>query len=70
MARPTTKQQLMEHSEENFAKLFDVINSMTAETQAKTFSFDDRDRNIRDVLAHLYEWHQLLLNWVKLNLSG
>ncbi|WP_017818805.1 ClbS/DfsB family four-helix bundle protein [Vibrio sp. L85] len=25
---------------------------------------------MRDVLVHLYEWHQLLLNWVNLNISG
>lgn len=70
MARPTTKQQLIEQSEENFGKLFTIINSMTAEEQEKTFSFEDRDRNIRDVLVHLYEWHLLLLNWISSNTSG
>lgn len=70
MARPTTKQQLIEQSEENFKKLFALINSLTIEEQEKLFSFEDRDKNIRDVLVHLYEWHQLLLNWVKSNLSG
>ncbi len=29
-----------------------------------------RDKNLRDVLIHLYEWHQLLLNWVKVNRKG
>ncbi|MDR0425841.1 MAG: ClbS/DfsB family four-helix bundle protein, partial [Clostridiales bacterium] len=29
-----------------------------------------RDRNIRDVLVHLYEWHRLLLDWVKANQNG
>ncbi len=43
---------------------------MTIKEQEKSFSFEDRDKNIRDVLVHLYEWHQLLLNWVKSNLSG
>ena len=28
-----------------------------------------RDKNLRDVLIHLYEWHQLLLNWVCSNLK-
>ncbi|MBM7037135.1 ClbS/DfsB family four-helix bundle protein [Vibrio sp. 188UL20-2] len=23
-----------------------------------------RDRNLRDVLLHLYEWHQLSIKWV------
>ncbi|WP_298651165.1 ClbS/DfsB family four-helix bundle protein [uncultured Proteiniphilum sp.] len=70
MARPTTKQQLLEQSEDNFNKLFFLINSMTIEEQEKSFSFEDRDKNIRDVLAHLYEWHQLLLKWINSNQSG
>ena len=70
MARPTTKEQLKQAGEENFNKLFVLVNSMTKEELEKTFSFEDRDRNIRDVLVHLYEWHQLLLNWINSNQSG
>jgi len=29
-----------------------------------------RDKNLRDVLIHLYEWHQLILNWVYANQKG
>ena len=29
-----------------------------------------RDKNIRDVLIHLHEWHNLLLNWVDSNQAG
>ena len=29
-----------------------------------------RDKNLRDILIHLYEWHQLLLNWVQSNRGG
>ena len=29
-----------------------------------------RDRNVRDILVHLYEWHVLLLNWVRANQKG
>ncbi len=70
MPRPTTKQQLMESGEDNYKKLFTLISSMSAEDQQKAFAFEDRDRNIRDVLIHLYEWHQLLLNWIKSNQTG
>ena len=70
MARPTTKEQLIQLGEENFKKLFALINSMNREEQEQTFSFEDRDRNIRDVLVHLYEWHQLLLKWINSNQSG
>ena len=29
-----------------------------------------RNKNLRDILIHLYEWHQLLLNWIKSNQGG
>lgn len=70
MARPTTKEQLIQSSETNFNKLFSLIDSMSKEEQVKTFAFEDRDRNIRDVLIHLYEWHNLLLNWIQSNQAG
>ncbi|MFV0346434.1 MAG: ClbS/DfsB family four-helix bundle protein [Bacteroidales bacterium] len=70
MTRPTTKEQLVETGNKNFEKLFDLISTMTEVEQNQTFAFEDRDRNIRDVLVHLYEWHQLLLHWVKENQAG
>ena len=70
MARPTTKEQLKQAGDENFNKLFLLINSMTGKEQEILFSFEDRDKNVRDVLVHLYEWHQLLLSWIHSNQSG
>lgn len=70
MARATTKEQLISNSEENFTKLFTLINSFEEDELVATFNFEDRDRNIRDVLVHLYEWHQLLLTWINSNQSG
>ena len=55
---------------------------MTVEEQNATFNFGSeflqkqkeahwtRDKNLRDVLIHLYEWHQLLLDWAKSNQNG
>lgn len=70
MARPTTKEQLIEASKMNFEKLVTLVDLMTEEGLNKPFSFEDRDKNIRDVLVHLYEWHQLLTNWITSNHSG
>lgn len=70
MARATTKEGLRQTSIINFDELFSLINSLTKEEQEGAFQFEDRDRNIRDVLIHLYEWHQLLLKWVDSNRSG
>lgn len=70
MARATTKEELLQAGNDNFNKLFVLINSMTEEEQAGVFPFEDRDRNIRDVLIHLYEWHQLLTHWINHNQAG
>ena len=80
MPRPTTKNDLLVAATENFEKLNLLISNMTADELARPFDFSKdekkkeahwkRDRNLRDVLIHLYEWHQLLLNWVQANQRG
>ena len=70
MGRPTTKPDLIEAANGQFEKLWKMIDSMPEEAQNAPFCFEDRDKNVRDVLVHIYEWHQLLLNWVGLNQKG
>ncbi|MEG0327063.1 MAG: ClbS/DfsB family four-helix bundle protein [Erysipelothrix sp.] len=79
MARPTTKKDLIEQSNANFEKLCNLLNQITDENLKANFKFEGdkfkeahwkRDINIKDVLIHLYEWHRLLLNWVKENKEG
>jgi len=80
MGRPTTKTDLLMAANTNFEKLNTLISELT-ETELSTpfdFSHDEkkkeahwkRDKNLRDILIHLYEWHQLLLNWVHSNQNG
>ena len=70
MPRPTTKIDLINAANDQFNKLQKLIISMTDEQQNAIFTFADRDKNLRDVLTHLYEWHQLLLNWINANQKG
>ena len=70
MARPTTQPDLIAAANGEFEKLWKLIDSIPEEKQYTTFLFEDRDRNIRDVLIHLYEWHQLLLKWTQSNRTG
>lgn len=70
MPRPTTKSQLLDLAEINYQKLKKLITSFTPAQQEAMFPFEDRDRNIRDVLVHLYQRHQLLLNREKANMQG
>lgn len=80
MARPQTKADLIIAANENYEKLNKLIDSMSEKELATPFNFEDdekkkeahwkRDKNLRDVLVHLYEWQGLLLNWVDSNQNG
>jgi len=70
MPRPTTKTELIAAAQGQFEKLFKLIGGMSMQEQITVFAFEDRDKNLRDVLVHLYEWHQLLLSWIKANQNG
>jgi len=80
MPRATTKPELITSANEQWNKLWKLIDSIPGGTQSVVFDFADnpklkeahwkRDKNIRDVFIHLYEWHQLLLNWTATNLKG
>lgn len=80
MARPTSKKDLVEAANTNYQKLCDCIDKMSDAELSTAFDFSDdvkkkeahwqRDKNLRDVLIHLYEWHQLLLSWIKTNKEG
>lgn len=80
MGRPTTKTDLIQASAEKYEELNALISSLTEKELATAFDFTKmksktqahwgRDRNLRDVLIHLYEWHKLLLDWVASNQRG
>ena len=82
MPRPINKTDLLQSSETQFQKLQNLILSLSEQDQESDFSFDpeflarqkeahwQRDKNLRDVLIHLYEWHQLLLHWIGENQKG
>lgn len=78
MGRPTTKTDLIHAAESEFENLNNFIASMTETELTTPFHFDEkkkeahwkRDKNLRDVIIHLYEWHQLLLQWVSDNQQG
>lgn len=70
MPRPTYKQGLIALSNENYNKLIELINSFSTEQQLATFPFEDRDRNIRDVVTHLHEWHLMLMEWYQQGMAG
>ena len=80
MGRPTTKTDLLNAATENYEKMNALILGLTEKEVSTPFDFSGdekkkeahwkRDKNLRDILIHLYEWHQLLLNWVQSNQNG
>ena len=80
MPRPTTKADLLAAAQEQYDKMWELIATMPGEALNAEFSAEmvakgteahwSRDKNLRDVLVHLYEWHELFLRWESENLNG
>ena len=80
MGRPTTKAELLQAATEKYEELNKLISSMTereldtafdfTKMKSKTQAHWGRDKNLRDILVHLYEWHRLVLDWVAANRKG
>ena len=79
MPRAATKAELHTAAAAQWDKMWALIDSVP-DAGAVVFDFGNdpklkeahwqRDKNLRDVLVHLYEWHRLLLNWTAANLNG
>lgn len=80
MGRATTKADMTAAAISHYEKLNTLISELTEIELSTLFDFTadekkvethwGRDKNLRDVLIHLYEWHQLLLHWVQENRRG
>jgi hypothetical protein len=70
MPRPATRNDLLEASAAGYARLTGLVDSLTPGQAEAEFPFEDRDRNVRDVLAHLHEWHLMLLGWYRVGTDG
>ena len=75
MPRPKTKDELQIAEDTNYKKLIAMIENRASEEKEVPYDFSEdekkkeahwqRDKNLRDVLMHLNEWHLLLLEWIK-----
>lgn len=78
MSKPASKSDLINAATVNYEEMNELISSLTEKELSTPFEFDDkkkeahwkRDKNLRDVLIHLYEWHQLLIDWISANENG
>lgn len=76
MSRPQNKSDLLVLAEKNYDELIKFIDSMSDAEKNTPFDFSSlnkkeahwtRDKNTRDVIYHLTEWHKLLLKFVAEN---
>ena len=80
MPRPRNKEDLILAANTNYEKLMTMIESRTEDEKSICYDFSGdekkkeahwkRDKNLRDVLMHLHEWHLLLLEWIKNRENG
>jgi hypothetical protein len=70
MPRPKNKEELLNLSQQNFKKLFDFIETFTHEEQQQEFPAGTLNRNIRDVLGHIHEWHLMFMDWYQTGNRG
>lgn len=70
MARPKSKQELIDLSQNNYKKLLAFIDNLPEEKRTGDFPKGTLNRSIKDVLAHLHEWHLMMLQWHKVGMTG
>jgi hypothetical protein len=68
MSRPKTKEELLKASLEEFEKLLLLIKPLSETAILKPGACEQW--SIKDILAHLYAWHNLFMTWYKVGMAG
>jgi hypothetical protein len=62
---------LVQRNDDEYAQLKALVDGVRREGRIdETFAGETRDRNVRDVLAHLHAWHLLLEGWYEDGMIG
>lgn len=70
MPRPTNKSELKILAQRNFEKLINNVDNLPESIRVKDFPQGTLNRNVRDVIAHLYHWHLMMASWYKDGMAG
>jgi hypothetical protein len=68
MGRPKSKTELLDLSQSNFEQLLSYVDNLK-DPQIE-FPPGTMNRNVRDVLAHLFHWHLMMLEWYDKGMQG
>ena len=64
------KDILLMNSDNNFNRLLEIIESVPSRKRGLSIETLERDKNFRDVVMHLYEWHAMLERWYREGMDG
>ncbi|GAA2015877.1 ClbS/DfsB family four-helix bundle protein [Microbacterium ulmi] len=65
------REELIRRNDEEYSALTGLVARVRAADRVdEEFAGDARDRNVRDVLAHLHAWHLLLEGWYEDGMIG
>ena len=68
MPRPTNKAELLADSRKEFDALEKFLETLPPDQLTEPGALGDW--SVKDVLAHLYEWHQMVFCWYEAGLRG
>ncbi len=68
MPRPTSKKQLLEQADTNYTKLQAELDLIPQDDMLDSGVVDAW--SVKDVLAHLYEWQQMMSSWYEIGKAG
>ncbi|WP_404349543.1 ClbS/DfsB family four-helix bundle protein [Sutcliffiella horikoshii] len=64
------KDILLMNSDKYFNRLLEIIESVPSRKRGISIETLERDKNFRDVVMHLYEWHAMLERWYREGMDG
>ncbi|MCM3358761.1 ClbS/DfsB family four-helix bundle protein [Psychrobacillus sp. FSL W7-1457] len=70
MMEKSEKEILLLNSNKAFESLLKIIESIPSRKRGTSIETNERDKNFRDVLMHLYEWHVMLERWYREGMDG
>lgn len=70
MVEKNEKEILLENSDKTFKALLEIIESVPSRKRSISVETVERDKNFRDVIMHLYEWHAMLERWYREGMDG
>lgn len=68
MARPMSKEELIQFSEDEYSNLLAFIAQLTDKQRDSEYIFDNR--TTKDIVAHIYAWQLLELTWYTEGMKG